>query len=786
MIQNFFKIAWRNLLRNKSFSFLNITGLSIGIASTILILLWIVYEVGYDKFHEKKERIYEVYNSDKNDGKIGVWNTTPKVMAKSIQQDYPEIEMTVRVNWANPFLFTVGEKKLKATGNLVDSGFLKMFSYPLLKGNASTVFKEVNSVVITESLAKKLFDGEDAMGKIVKIDNADNFTVTGILKDLPSNTTFEFEYLISWAYLRQKGWDDENWGNNSTTTYALLKEGASLPNTNEKLKTLRKKYDKESPLMETFLYPFSRSYLYSNFENGKESGGRIEIIRMFGIIAAFILLIACINFMNLSTARSEKRAKEVGIRKVVGAEKKSLVGQFLGESILISFIACVLAIAIVWFSLPSFNDLIEKKLTLNFSSVWFWVSGLLIILVTGVLAGSYPALYLSAFKPVAVLKGTFKKVNTLITPRKILVVLQFSFAIMLIIATIVVRQQLQNAQERQTGYAKNNLVFYFMEGDAEKKYPLIKEEILSSGAASSVTKTSAPVTEGWSNTWDFQWQGKAENDKTIINRYCADDAVAKTIGFSIVQGRDFDLAKYPTDSTAVIINEAALKHMKLKEPIGQKIKDNGIDWHIVGVIKDFVLRSPYQPIEPLVIEGSKGWFNIIHMKLNDKNSTTTNLATIETIFKKYNPEYPFEAKFADAEYARKFNNEKRTSKLAGLFAMLTIIISCLGLFGLTSYMAEARIKEIGIRKVLGASVAGITSLLSKEFMKLVLIAFVVAAPLAFWFMYKWLQDYPYRISIQWWVFAVAGGGAFLIAFVTVSFQAVKAALMNPVKSLRSE
>jgi putative ABC transport system permease protein len=786
MIQNFFKIAWRNLLRNKSFSFLNITGLSIGIASTILILLWIVYEVGYDKFHEKKERIYEVYNSDKNDGKIGVWNTTPKVMAKSIQQDYPEIEMTVRVNWANPFLFTVGEKKLKATGNLVDSGFLKMFSYPLLKGNASTVFKEVNSVVITESLAKKLFDGEDAMGKIVKIDNADNFTVTGILKDLPSNTTFEFEYLISWAYLRQKGWDDENWGNNSTTTYALLKEGASLPNTNEKLKTLRKKYDKESPLMETFLYPFSRSYLYSNFENGKESGGRIEIIRMFGIIAAFILLIACINFMNLSTARSEKRAKEVGIRKVVGAEKKSLIGQFLGESILISFIACVLAIAIVWFSLPSFNDLIEKKLTLNFSSVWFWVSGMLIILVTGVLAGSYPALYLSAFKPVAVLKGTFKKVNTLITPRKILVVLQFSFAIMLIIATIVVRQQLQNAQERQTGYAKNNLVFYFMEGDAEKKYPLIKEEILSSGAASSVTKTSAPVTEGWSNTWDFQWQGKAENDKTIINRYCADDAVAKTIGFSIVQGRDFDLAKYPTDSTAVIINEAALKHMKLKEPIGQTIKDNGIDWHIVGVIKDFVLRSPYQPIEPLVIEGSKGWFNIIHMKLNDKNSTTTNLATIETIFKKYNPEYPFEAKFADAEYARKFNNEKRTSKLAGLFAMLTIIISCLGLFGLTSYMAEARIKEIGIRKVLGASVAGITSLLSKEFMKLVLIAFVVAAPLAFWFMYKWLQDYPYRISIQWWVFAVAGGGAFLIAFVTVSFQAVKAALMNPVKSLRSE
>ncbi len=786
MLLNYFKIAWRNLLRNKSFSFLNISGLSIGIASTILILLWIVYEVGFDQFHEKKERIYEVYNADKNDGKIGVWNTTPKVMAKSIQQDYPEVEMTVRVNWANPFLFTVGEKKIKANGNLVDSGFLKMFSYPLIKGNPSTVFKETNAVVITESLAKKLFDGEDAMGKMVKIDNADNFTVTGVLKDLPSNTTFDFEYLISWAYLRQKGWDDDNWGNNSTTTYALLKEGVSLSGVNEKLKTLRKKYDKESPQMETFLYPFTRSYLYSNFENGKESGGRIDIIKMFGIIAAFILLIACINFMNLSTARSEKRAKEVGIRKVVGAEKKSLIGQFLGESILISFIACVLAIAIVWFALPSFNELIEKKLVLNFKNIWFWISGIIIILVTGVLAGSYPALYLSAFKPVAVLKGTFKKINTLVTPRKILVVLQFSFAIMLIIATIIVRQQLQNAQERQTGYAKNNLVFYFMEGDAEKKYPLIKAELLSSGAAVSVAKTSAPVTEGWSNSWGFEWQGKAENDKTIINRFCADDAVAKTIGFSIIQGRDFDLAKYPTDSTAMIINESALAHMKLKDPVGQIIKDNGIDWHVVGVIKDFVLRSPYKPIEPMAIEGAKGWFNIIHMKLNDKNSTTNNLATIESVFKKHNPEYPFEAKFADEEYARKFNNEKRTSKLAGLFAMLTIIISCLGLFGLTSYMAETRIKEIGIRKVLGASVAGITSLLSKEFMKLVGIAFVVAAPLAFWFMYKWLQDYPYRISIQWWVFVVAGGGAFLIALATVSFQAVKAALTNPVKSLRSE
>ena len=786
MIKNYFKTAWRNLIRNKSFSIINITGLSIGIAATILILLWIVYELGYDQFHEKKARIYEVYNSDSHDGKTGVWNTTPKVMAKALQQDFPEVEQVVRVNWPTPLLFTLGEKKLKASGNIVDSSFLQVFSFPLIKGNAAAVLNQPNSVVITEKLAKKLFENEEPVGKIVKIDNADNFTVTGVLKDLPSNTNFEFEYLIPWSYARQKGWDDENWGNNSTLTYVLLKKSATIASIAPKLKTLRKKYDKESPQMETFLYPFTRSYLYSKFENGKEAGGRIDIIKMFGIIAAFILLIACINFMNLSTARSEKRAKEVGIRKVAGAQKKSLIGQFLGESILISFLACILALAIVWLSLPAFSELIEKKLMLDFSNKWFWISGAAIILFTGVLAGSYPALYLSSFKPVAVLKGTFQKIHTLITPRKVLVVLQFTFAIILIVSTIIVRQQLQNAQERETGYSKDNLIYYFMEGDAEKNYQLIKEELLSSGTAVSVTKTSAPLTEGWSNTWGFGWKGKPANNKTLVDRFCADDGIAKTAGFEIMQGRDFDLKKYPTDSTAVIINESAAKLMQFKEPVGQIINDDGTDWHVVGVIKDFVIRSPFRPVDPMVIEGAKAWFNVIHIKFSDKNTTAKSLAAAEAIVKKFNPEYPFNYQFVDDAYAKKFNNEKRTSKLASLFALLTIIISCLGLFGLASYMAENRIKEIGIRKVLGASVTAITALLSKEFLILVMIALAIATPVSYWAMYKWLQNYPYHINIQWWVFVLAGCGALLIAFITVSFQAIKAAIANPVKSLRTE
>lgn len=786
MIKNFFKIAWRNLLRNKGFSFINIAGLAIGIAAASLISIWLLNEVSYDRFHANAGRIYNVFNSDKNDGKIYCWHTTPKVMAKAIQQDYPEVESVVRVNWPQPLLFTIGDKKLKATGQFVDSGFLNMFSFPLLKGNAHTVLNTAYSIVITEPLAKKLFGSDEAIGKTVMIDNTDNFTVTGVLKELPGNSVFNFEYLIPWAYMRLKGNDDEHWSNNSTNTYVMLKKEASLASIAPKIKTLRSRYDKESPKMETFLYPLTRSYLYGNFENGKETGGRIEIIRLFAIIAVFILLIACINFMNLSTARSEKRAKEVGIRKVVGAHKGSLIGQFLAESILISFMGGVFAFLIVSLTLSSFDELVQRKLSLNISDYRFWLAGVGVILVTGILAGSYPALYLSGFKPVFVLKGTFKKVQALVTPRKVLVVLQFTFAIMLIISTIVVRQQLKNAQDRQTGYSKDNLLYAFLEGDIDKNYTLIKNELLANGIATSVTKSSAPVTEGWSNTWGYGWKGKDPNDKTVIDRYFADDAICRTAGLQILQGRDFDLAKFPTDSTAVILNEAAVKHMKLASPIGEIITDDGKDWHVVGVIKDFILKSPFHPVEPMVIGGAGGWFNVIQMKLNPAKTTAENLGAAEKIYKKYNPNYPFEYTFVDEAYAKKFDNEKRQGKLAGLFAFLTIAISCLGLFGLASYMAENRTKEIGVRKVLGASVFAITKLLSTEFLGLVIVAFVIAAPLSYWGLYNWLQGYPYHISIQWWVFVLAAALAVAIALLTVSYQSIKAAIANPVKSLRTE
>lgn len=786
MLKNYFKIAWRNIIRNKGFSFLNIAGLSIGLAATMLILLWVGFEISYDKFHEKKDRIYEVYNRYNVSGEIWAWNTTPKVMAKAIRNDYQEVDKVVRMDWSNSALFSYEDKRINADGHMVDSEFLEVFSFPLIKGDPKTSLEGVNSVVISKSLANSLFGTVNVLGELVKVDNEHEFKITGVLDELPTNSSLHFDYLIPWAYMVQLGYDDDNWSNNSTTTYLLLKEGADGKAFNKKISTLRNKYDNDSSDMETFLHPFNRKHLYSKFENGEEAGGHIDIIRMFTIIAGFILLIACINFMNLSTARSEKRAKEVGIRKVVGAQKKSLIGQFLGESFFITLIAGLFALLIVAIVLPSFNQLIGNELSINLTNKWFWISGLSILLITGIVAGSYPALYLSSFRPVSALKGTFKKVNTLVTPRKVLVVLQFTFAISLIIATIIVNRQLKNAQDRQMGYSKDGLVYVMMVGDIQKNFTSIKNELLSTGTAESVVKTSAPITQGWSNSWGFEWQGKDPNDKTIIDRFCADDKIVETAGLELVAGRDFDLSAFPTDSTAMIINESAAKHMQFKDPIGQIVKDNGTDWHVVGVVKDFVLKSPFQPVEPLAIEGAKAWFNVIHFKLNKEKPLTENLATAESIFKKFNPEYPFNYKFIDEEYQAKFDNEKRTSSLASIFTILAIIISCLGLFGLASYMAESRVKEIGIRKVLGASVSNITTLLSKEFIKLVLLSFMLSIPISWYFMSQWLDNFAYRIHISWWIFILAGFSAVLIALITVSYQSIKAAIANPVKNLRSE
>lgn len=792
MIRNFFKVVCRNLLRNKGFSAINITGLAVGMAAAILILLWIQDERSYDGFHANKDRIYEVWNRVPIDGKLSYWNTVSALTARAVEKDLPEVERAVRVGSNNAYLLSVGDKKIIKSGILVDTGFFQMFSFPMLKGDPATALNDVHSVVLTEKTAKSLFGSEDAMGKIIKIENKDNFTVTGILKDLPGNTRFDFEYLLPWSYLKYREGTDYGWSDNSTPTYVLLKPNVSYAAAAAKIKDLKQHYSDEAKTMkwELFIYPLERWRLYSSFsDGGEDNGGRSTFVKIFSIIAVLILLIACINFMNLSTARSEKRAKEVGIRKVVGAQKSSLISQFIGESVFIAFLAGIVAILIVQISLPFYSQLTDKKLFIDFGNIYTWIGFIGFIFFTGLLAGSYPAFFLSSFQPVKVLKGTFKKANALVTPRKILVVLQFTFATVLIICTIIVKQQIDYARDRETGYNKDNLVYHFMTGDISKNYALIKNELLESGVAKSVTRTNSPLTERWSNGWGQNWQGKDPNDKTAFDRYLADEGLGPTAGLQFIEGRDFDLKKFPTDSTGLIVNESSLKVLKFKDPIGKVVNDLGIDWHIVGVIKDFILTSPYEPTRPILICGAKSTFmnfQVVQMKLNGDHSTAQNLKKMEAIFSKYNPDYPFEYEFVDEAYAKKFDNEQRQGTLAALFAGLTIFISCLGLFGLATYMAESRIKEVGVRKVLGASVTGITTLLAKDFVKLVIISFVIAAPLSYWSMYKWLQYYEYRVAIHWWVFALACILSVAIAIVTVSYQAIKAALMNPVISLRKE
>ena len=792
MIRNFFKVAYRNLLRRKGFSFINITGLAIGMAAATLILLWIQDEVSYDQFHQNKDRIYETWNKVLFNGKLSCWNSASAPLARALEKDLPEVERAVRVRRNSNLLFSAGEKKIIESGAIVDTGFFQMFSFPLLKGDPSTALNDAHSVVLTEKTAASLFGREDAMGKIIRIEGKDQYVVTGVVRDPPGNTRFQFCYLLPWSYIKYRDGEDLGWSDNSIPTYVMLRPNVSYASVAPKIKILKQRYDEGAKTVkwELFLYPLKRWRLHSSFTNGVEdNGGYIMFVKLFGIIAGFILMIACINFMNLSTARSEKRAKEVGIRKVVGAHRGALIGQFIGESVFLAFLAGIIAVMLVQISLPGYSQFVEKALSINYSSFYTWITFAGFILFVGVLAGSYPAFFLSSFQPSKVLKGTFKKANAFLTPRKVLVVLQFTFAITLIICTIIIKQQIDYARGRDAGYNKNNLTYHFMTGDIPKNFTLIKNELLSSGIATSITRTNSPLTERWSDGWGQNWEGKDPNDNTSFDRYLADEGLGVTAGLQFIQGRDLDLGKYPTDSTGLIINESSLKVMKFKDPIGKKVFDLGIEWHIVGVIRDFILTSPYEPTRPILICGAKSsfmHFEVMQIKLDGRNPTAKSLEKAKAIFSRYNPSYPFDPKFVDQEYARKFEDEKSQGILAGVFAGLTIFISCLGLFGLATYMAENRIKEIGIRKILGASVAGITTLLSRDFLQLVIIAFFIAAPLAWWGMHKWLESYTYRVEIAWWVFALAGFLSVLIAVLTVSYQSIKAAMGNPVRNLRAE
>lgn len=797
MIKTYIKIAWRNLLKNKAFSAINILGLAIGMTGALLIALWLQNMLSMDRFHEKGNRIYSLNNRDEFQGEKSAWSYTPKILAPSLAADFPDIEEFTRYNEGYQFLTTFKEKKLIANTVFVDPGFFKMFSFPFIKGNQNVRFDNPKGLVLTESYAKALFGDLDPIGKSVRIDSVNQVAVQAVLKDLPSNSSFKFDILLPFEYAKTIGYVDDNWSNNSISTYVLLKESTSLTAFNDKIRTYLKDHINTSNKAEgrlsprntgeIFAFPYPDSFLYNSGKGGNYTSGRIDIVKLFAWIGIFILLVASINFMNLSTARSERRAKEVGVRKVIGANKKSLMAQFLIESILISMIGMVLATILVVIVLPFFNELVGKQLSLSLLNVQTWLFLIVFALFTGILAGTYPAFFLSSFQPIKTLKGKFVSKTRGLSIRSILVVIQFSLAIILIIATVIVAKQIQYTKQRDRGYNENGLLYSSIKGDLEKNYKTLRDELLASNAVVSVSKNMSPVTDFYSNGWGYTSGTPTEEDKRIsYNRFSTDADAVKNLGLKLVQGRDIDIYKFKTDSNSLVLNESAVKSLHLKDPINSIVEGDGTKWTVVGVVKDFIMGSPFGNNVPMIIFGPRTWFTTIHYRLNTNRNIADNLKTIESIFKKFNPDYPFEYQFIDKTYEEKFKETKAIGTLSMVFAGLTIFISCLGLLALIAYMAETRMKEIAVRKVLGASVTQVTSLLSVDFIKLVIVAILIASPIAWWAMDKWLQDYSYRIQIQWHYFVFAGLVAILISMATISYQAIKAALSNPVDSLRDE
>jgi ABC-type antimicrobial peptide transport system permease subunit len=786
IIRNYAVVAWRNLVRSKSFSAINIAGLALGMVSAVVILLWSFKEISFDQFHSKKDRVFHIMNRAKFDNNVEVWGSTPKPLAAVLQNDYPQVETAVRLNWVALFVLHVGNQQFQMPGYLTDPGFFNVFDFPFLKGDPNTALNADYSIVLTETMATKLFGNTNVLGHTVRIDSTDFFTVTGVIKDPPINSSLEFNYIIPWSYMKKVGWDDNNWQNNSVRTVVLMKPGIEEATANKLFTNIVKKHAADSE-HELFVHPLTKWRLRSGFRNGVNDGGEIILVRMFCIIAGFILLIACINYVNMSTARSQKRAREVGIRKVVGASRGSLITQFLGESVLVSFFAGAIALILLYPALLAFNYLIDDHLSVPFDNYQFWIAAILFMIVTGILAGIYPAFYLSSYQPVKVLKGHFKRIRVFVTPRKMLVTLQFTFAIAMIICTIVIYRQIKHTQERDRGYHGNGLAYMYMKGKMEQNYFAIREELLASNAITDITRSNCPITDVWSNSDDYDWEGKPPGERHVAMQFTCDRNYVSAMGLKLLEGRDIDTKKYPTDTSAVLLNQAAAKMMGISSiEIGKKIRKGTKQLEVVGIIQNFIPDMPYQAFMPAVIHGDIRNFGAISFRLNEEQGKDKNLASIAGILKKYNPDYPFEYFFADKTYEAKFATEKIIGSLAAFFAGLTVFISCLGLFALAACLAESRIKEIGVRKVLGASVTRITALLSKDFFQPILLAIIIASPLAWWCMDNWLSNYPYRTSISWWMIATAALLVILVAVATVSYQTVKAAIANPVRSLKTE
>ncbi|MEO5583566.1 MAG: ABC transporter permease [Saprospiraceae bacterium] len=796
MIKNYLKIAWRNLIKNKGYSLINIGGLAVGMAVAILISLWIQDELSANKHHKNYQTLYQVMMHQTFDGHRGSQDALPYPLGNELTDKYPDFAGVAMCDWGSSHSLIMDNQKFLKEGHFIGQDAISMFSFIILDGDKEPL-KDPYSIVLTAKIAKTIFGNENPIGKTLRMDNMVDLHVSAIVSEQPKNATLQFDFLIPWL-LQEKIYpgikkQSTQWGNNSYQVFVQLKDGVNPEKTNSSIKDVvlnhltDNKNIKNLVKPEVFLHPMSKWRLYSEFENGKNTGGFIKYVKLFGLFGLFILIIACINFMNLSTARSEKRAKEVGVRKAVGSVREQLIGQFLSESLLIACIALIVAWAIVFISLPFFNTLTEKSIRVHFNQPSFWVMMVLFTLFTGLLAGSYPALYLSSFNPVQIFKRGVQVGKSAVMPRKMLVIVQFTFSIVLMIGAIVVNQQIQYGKNRPIGFNNKGLIVVDISSDLEKNFEPIKNELISSGMVTSVCQSSSPPYQIWSNNNGWEWKESTQEDKSaLFNTIATSYDYLKTIGIPLKAGRDFS-KDFGTDSIGVILNEAAVKRMGLKNPINELVRWNGSERKIIGVIPDVNMASPFSAVSPLTIIFDKGWSNCINVRLNPSVSTSEAIKKISPIFDAYNPGSPFDYKFTDAEYAKKFNYEELIGNLSLIVSILAIFISCLGLFGLASFMAEQRTKEIGIRKVFGASVANVWGMLSQDFIRLVVISCLIACPIAYYGMNTWLNNYKdYKIDIGAGVFIMVLVMALMITLITVSFQSIKAAIANPIKSLRNE
>lgn len=793
MIKNYFKTAWRNLVKSKGYSAINIGGLAVGMAVVMLIGLWVYDELTFNTYHKNYDRIAQVMQHANFNGKVATQTANPALMGPELRAKYgSDFKYVVQASWNSKPLLSVGDKHVAQEGIYFEQEAPEMLTLHMLKGTRAGL-RDPHSILLSASAAISLFGEEDPMGKTLTVDHNQEVKVTGVYEDLPNNSSFSnVKVVMPWSlWLIQNPWtkDMENpWGSNFTQTFVQVAEQVDMESISAKIKNVKADNageEEKTAQWVVFLQPMSKWNLYNEFRNGINTGGGIQYVRLFGLIGSFVLLLACINFMNLTTARSEKRAKEVGIRKTVGSHRWQLIGRFFAESYITVLLAFVLSLLLVVVFLPSFNEVADKKIGLPWFNPLFWGTSLVFIFITGLLAGSYPALYLSSFRPLQVLKGTFKVGRFASAPRKVLVVIQFTVSVMLIIGTIIVYQQIQHAKNRPVGYTKKGLVTINFQDELRKHFDAFRTELKGSGAVVEMAG-SVPLTNVWNSNGGFDWEGKDPNLATDFPNNSVSHDFGKTVQWKVKAGRDFSRDR-ATDSMAFVINESAAKFMGFEDPVGKTIRRAGDPYTIIGVVGDILQESPFFPVRPTFyhLDSYDAMVNIV-LKLNPKQNASQSISTIEKVWKKYVHDVPFDYSFVDEAFGSKFKAEERIGKLSSYFAVLAILISCLGLFGMASFVAEQRTKEIGIRKVLGASVANLLRLLSKEFVLLVTVSCIIAVPIAWYYLGQWLSNYDYRVEVSWVVFIVAAVLALVITLLTVGFQAIKAATANPVNSLRNE